>query len=75
MDLSPDFQRNAGIWNLKQKSRLIESLLLRISLPGFYVASDREENWAVVDGLRCRGPIAHAPLLPHWIQAVNPSRL
>ncbi|MBU2889918.1 DUF262 domain-containing protein [Celeribacter halophilus] len=52
MDLSPDFQRNAGIWNLKQKSRLIESLLLRIPLPAFYVASDRDENWAVVDGLQ-----------------------
>ena len=33
IDLAPDFQRQAGIWNDERKSRLIESLLLRIPLP------------------------------------------
>lgn len=52
IDLFPDFQRNSGLWTSRQKSRLIESLLLRIPLPAFYVASDNNENWAVVDGLQ-----------------------
>ena len=52
IDLAPDFQRQAGIWNEERKSRLIESLLLRIPLPVFYVAADESENWAVVDGIQ-----------------------
>src|SRR5262249_16413855 len=52
VDLAPDFQRLAGIWNLTRQSRLIESLLLRIPLPVFYVAADQKENWSVVDGLQ-----------------------
>lgn len=52
IDLSPDFQRKARIWDNVRKSRLIESILLRIPLPVFYVASDDEENWRVVDGLQ-----------------------
>ena len=52
IDLNPEFQRKAGIWNKKRRSRLIESLLLRIPIPLFYVASDDEENWSVVDGVQ-----------------------
>ena len=52
IDLAPDFQRKTGIWNIGAKSRLIESLLLRIPIPVFYVAADDEENWAVVDGIQ-----------------------
>ena len=52
IDLAPDFQRRAGIWGDTQKSRLIESLLLRIPIPVFYVAADRHETWSVVDGLQ-----------------------
>jgi hypothetical protein len=52
IDLAPPFQRKAGIWDSVRKSRLIESMLLRIPLPVFYVASDQNENWAVVDGLQ-----------------------
>ena len=52
IDLAPDFQRARGIWNDERKSRLIESLLLRIPLPVFYVAADEKENWSVVDGLQ-----------------------
>jgi hypothetical protein len=52
IDLMPDFQRRAGIWDETRKSRLIESLLLRIPLPVFYVASDKDDRWAVVDGLQ-----------------------
>jgi len=52
IDLAPDFQRHAGIWNAVRKARLVESLLLRIPLPVFYVAADANENWSVVDGLQ-----------------------
>ncbi|MCY4210317.1 MAG: DUF262 domain-containing protein [Gammaproteobacteria bacterium] len=52
IDLAPDFQRKSGIWNDQSKSRLIESLLLRIPIPVFYVAADEEENWSMVDGVQ-----------------------
>ncbi|MFV1918145.1 DUF262 domain-containing protein [Sphingomonas sp. MJ1 (PH-R8)] len=52
IDLAPEFQRRARIWDNGRKSRLIESILLRIPLPVFYVASDMQETWAVVDGLQ-----------------------
>lgn len=49
--LNPDFQRNE-VWNDVQKSRLIESLMLKIPIPMFYVASDTKSVWSVVDGLQ-----------------------
>lgn len=52
MELAPEFQRRARIWDPVRKSRLIESLLLRIPLPVFYVAEEKNENWVVVDGLQ-----------------------
>ena len=52
LKLQPDFQRKAGIWNNVKQSRLIESLVLRIPLPSFYVSEDDEEEWEVVDGVQ-----------------------
>ena len=52
IDLTPDFQRLRGIWNIERKSRLIESLLLRIPIPVFYVAAKVNDDWSVVDGLQ-----------------------
>lgn len=49
--LNPDFQRKE-VWSIERKSQLIESLLLRIPLPMFYVSSDEKSNWTVVDGLQ-----------------------
>lgn len=49
--LSPDFQRSF-IWDRKRQSQLIESLMLKIPLPMFYVWSDEKENYHVVDGLQ-----------------------
>jgi len=51
IDLSPDFQRNL-VWNNFQKSRLIESILLRIPLPMFYFSEDGEGRITIVDGLQ-----------------------
>lgn len=50
--LTPSFQRRLDIWKPVDKSRLIESLLLRIPIPVFYVAADDNEFWSVVDGLQ-----------------------
>jgi hypothetical protein len=52
IDLNPDFQRKAGIWNEATQSRLIESLLVKIPLPAFYFDATNDEKWLVVDGLQ-----------------------
>jgi uncharacterized protein with ParB-like and HNH nuclease domain len=51
IDLAPDFQR-ASIWTRAAQSRLIESVLLRIPLPAFYMDATNEDKWLVVDGLQ-----------------------
>ena len=51
-DLQPSFQRRLGIWTQEKKSRLVESLLLRIPIPVFYAAADGLDNWSVVDGIQ-----------------------
>lgn len=52
IDLAPAFQRRARLWPIENKSRLIESILLKIPLPIFYVAADHRDNWSVVDGIQ-----------------------
>ncbi|EDX71169.1 conserved hypothetical protein [Coleofasciculus chthonoplastes PCC 7420] len=52
LDLAPNFQRRAGIWTDAAKSRLIESILIRIPLPAFYMDATNEDKWLVVDGLQ-----------------------
>ncbi len=52
LDLHPRFQRKDGIWTKGAKSRLIESLLLRIPLPAFYVSATDDDKWLIVDGLQ-----------------------
>lgn len=57
--LTPDFQRRANLWDDERKSRLIESVLLRIPLPSFYFSEDSEGNFEVVDGLQRLCSIFH----------------
>ena len=52
IDLAPDFQRKGGIWSDAAQSRLIESILIRIPLPAFYMDGTDDEKWLVVDGLQ-----------------------
>ena len=60
--LDPEFQR-AFVWDEVRQSRLIESILIRIPLPAFYLDATDEVKWSVVDGLQrlttlyrfCRG--------------------
>lgn len=51
IDLTPAFQRNF-VWDSFRKSRLIESILLRIPLPMFYFSEDLEGRLTIIDGLQ-----------------------
>ena len=49
--LDPDFQRDF-VWLVPKQSKLIESCIMRIPLPVFYVAEARDGRIIVVDGLQ-----------------------
>jgi len=49
--MDPDFQRDF-IWPDDKQSKLIESVLMRIPLPVFYLAEDDQGRMVVVDGLQ-----------------------
>ena len=49
--MSPDFQRDF-IWPTDKQSKLIESCIMRIPLPVFYVAEGQDGRVTVVDGLQ-----------------------
>lgn len=52
LDLAPEFQRHPGIWKNVARSRLIESILIRIPLPAFYMDATDDDKWLVIDGLQ-----------------------
>lgn len=49
--MNPDFQRNE-VWSKEQKSQLIESTMLEIPIPAFYMKKDAQGRLIVVDGLQ-----------------------
>ncbi|SPJ26461.1 hypothetical protein PAA8504_04323 [Palleronia abyssalis] len=49
--LDPDFQRDF-VWEKTKQSKLIESTIMRIPLPVFYVAETPDGRIIVVDGLQ-----------------------
>ena len=49
--MDPDFQRDF-IWPPDKQSKLIESVLMRIPLPVFYIAENNDGKMVVVDGLQ-----------------------
>ena len=49
--MDPDFQRDF-IWTPAEQSKLIESVLMRIPLPVFYIAENESGTMVVVDGLQ-----------------------
>ncbi|NKF14402.1 DUF262 domain-containing protein [Rhizobium phaseoli] len=51
IDLSPEFQR-AFVWDELKQSRLIESMIIKIPLPAFYIDATTAVRWIVVDGLQ-----------------------
>jgi len=58
IELNPDFQRNF-VWNKGMQSRLIESLMLRIPIPAFYLSESKDGKYQVVDGLQRLTTITH----------------
>src|SRR5205814_1108230 len=49
--LDPDFQREF-VWDVEMQSKLIESCIMRIPLPVFYVAEAPDGRIIIVDGLQ-----------------------
>lgn len=49
--IDPEFQRLFR-WNIGQKSKLIESLLLGIPLPSIFVFEKEDGTWELIDGLQ-----------------------
>lgn len=49
--MDPDFQRQF-VWDIDRQSKLVESALLRIPLPVFYLAETSDGKVVVVDGLQ-----------------------
>lgn len=48
--LNADFQREGSIWNVKNKSLLIESVLLGIPIPSIYASQGENGNLVIIDG-------------------------
>lgn len=69
--LNPDFQRNE-VWNEEKKSRLIESLILKIPLPMFYVSADENNVLYVVDGLQRLSTIRDFVLGKKYLETLDP---
>lgn len=51
LELAPDFQR-AFVWTPRQRTRLVESILLGIPLPAFYFNQDKDGAFQVIDGVQ-----------------------
>jgi len=49
--MDPDFQRDF-VWGIEKQSKLVESALMRIPLPVFYLAEQDDGKLVVVDGLQ-----------------------
>ena len=49
--MDPEFQRDF-IWDIDKQSKFIESVLMRIPLPVFYLAENEQGQVVVVDGLQ-----------------------
>ncbi len=49
--IDPEFQRLFR-WDISQKSKLIESLLLGIPLPSIFVFENADGTWELIDGLQ-----------------------
>jgi len=55
--VAAEMQRGEDLWDIGKKSRLIESILLKIPLPLFYVAERTDGKLSIVDGLQRIGTI------------------
>ena len=56
--MDPEFQRDF-IWDTTKQSKFIQSVLMRIPLPVFYLAEDSQGHVVVVDGLQRLSTFQH----------------
>ncbi len=56
--MDPEFQRDF-VWSADKQSKLIESVLMRIPLPVFYLAENADGDMVVVDGLQRLSTFQH----------------
>ncbi len=68
--LNPGFQRKE-VWDYTRKCQLIESLLLKIPIPMFYVSASSDGGWTVVDGLQRLSTIRDFVLGQNYLQTGN----
>lgn len=58
INLETLYQRNSGLWDIRTKSRFIESMILKFPIPPIYfnvIYLDKEQkfpHWEVIDGLQ-----------------------
>lgn len=52
IELQPNFQRRDRIWSSKDKSALVESILIGLPIPNLYFAERKNGHWVVIDGLQ-----------------------
>jgi len=50
--LHSDFQRLPNLWNNTKKSRLLETIFMRLPIPTFYFDGKDDNKWEVIDGLQ-----------------------
>lgn len=68
IDLAPDFQREY-VWSMRQRTRLIESILLGIPLPAFYFNQSSDGTYQVVDGVQRLSTVAFFMADKHHLAA------
>ena len=71
--LNPGFQRKE-VWSLEKKCQLIESLLLKIPIPMFYVSVDANDKWTVVDGLQRLSAIRDFALGKKYLEDIHKNK-
>lgn len=49
--MAPEFQRDL-VWDVRRQSRLVESMLIGVPIPVFYLAENQANEVVVVDGLQ-----------------------
>lgn len=52
INIDTEFQRKAGLWDIKKKCRFIESLILNLPIPSFYFSENGKNTLDVIDGLQ-----------------------
>jgi len=57
--LIPRYQRLPNLWDLRKKSRFIESLMLNLPIPLFYFDEGDDKKWRVIDGLQRISTLEH----------------